>query len=251
MSTRFEIKVTTHDENTKQSTCTQLNLPGELVAFLTQSTTNNKVAYCRVPMEEGIGQSQESVLRMRAPLLSSTDDTNSDELRHRPGATASADSEDNIMEHLFENNQLQPQQQRLLDRSGLFGQSRGRWGVERRLSTVPSPEEQRRRRRYEDSRFCCSSLMCRCCRRKAYRECGKDWFFYLAYKKTAVLFLLLFLSYAFIIGFFGFIYLSLSIFGSKAEVNPDGSTRTIAFCDMGKLFIEFCCALILAILSSC
>eukprot|EP00531_Pseudo-nitzschia_arenysensis_P004542 CAMPEP_0116135172 /NCGR_PEP_ID=MMETSP0329-20121206/11050_1 /TAXON_ID=697910 /ORGANISM="Pseudo-nitzschia arenysensis, Strain B593" /LENGTH=505 /DNA_ID=CAMNT_0003629957 /DNA_START=12 /DNA_END=1531 /DNA_ORIENTATION=- len=28
------------------------------------------------------------------------------------------------------------------------------------------------------------------------------------------------------------LYLSLSIFGSKAEVNPDGSTKTIAFCDM-------------------
>jgi hypothetical protein len=29
----------------------------------------------------------------------------------------------------------------------------------------------------------------------------------------------------------------LSILGSKSEVNPDGSTKEIAFCDMGEFFV--------------
>lgn len=70
--------------------------------------------------------------------------------------------------------------------------------------------------------------------------------------------MLLFLSYGLIIVLFGFIYLvsgetdqrgslvfltrlmmfhlllvqGMSVFGSKVEVNPDGSIKTIAFCEM-------------------
>ena len=44
--------------------------------------------------------------------------------------------------------------------------------------------------------------------------------------------MLLFTTYTVIVCFFGFVYLGLSILGSKSEVNPDGSTKTIAFCDM-------------------
>eukprot|EP00536_Pseudo-nitzschia_multiseries_P000677 jgi/Psemu1/233903/estExt_Genewise1.C_80157 len=108
----------------------------------------------------------------------------------------------------------------------MFHQSRGRWGVERRLSTSPVEEG-----RTTGNQRCFRSPFF-CCYRRIYQEWGKDWFYWLAYKKTAVLFLLLFFSYALIICFFGFIYLTLSIFGSKAEINPDGSTKTIAFCDM-------------------
>ncbi|KAG7354702.1 K+ channel inward rectifier domain containing protein [Nitzschia inconspicua] len=108
---------------------------------------------------------------------------------------------------------------RILDRSGNFRQSRGRWGVDRQNSR--GGEEVRR--------LWCS---CCCCFRSMYQEWGKDWFFWLAYQKTYVLFMLLFLSYGSIIVFFGFIYLAMSVFGSKAEVNPDGSINTIAFCDM-------------------
>ena len=189
--------------------------------------------------EEESGQFEQSFLRMRAPLLPSPSpspsptDNNNTELRHRPATAVSASSShfDDDLEHHDQQQQLQAQQQRILDRSGMSRQSRGRWGVERRLSRAPVGE----RRRGNGNHTGFGSCFCpfSCCR-KIYQECGKDWFFWLAYKKTFVLFLLLFFSYALIVCFFGFIYLALSIFGSKAEVNPDGSTRTIAFCDMGK-----------------
>ena len=193
--------------------------------------------------EEESGQFEGSFLRMRAPLLPSTStststDNNNSALRHRPAtATAASDSysdpfDDDDLEHQDQQQQqLQPHQQRILDRSGMFHQSRGRWGVERRLSSAPVGERRIGIGNHSGCGLCCFSC---CCCRKVYQECGKDWFFRLAYKKTIVLFLLLFFSYALIVCFFGFIYLALSIFGSKAEVNPDGSTRTIAFCDMGK-----------------
>ncbi len=174
-------------------------------------------------VEEESGHFQDSFLRMRSPLLADHDGVTNSELRHR-----SAVAEEVIDEDWSEQqHQYNPHQQRILDRSGESGQSRGRWGVERRLS---QPTDERRRR----SRWSrCWSWLCCCCRKYNYGV-GKDWFFWLAYKKTPVLFVLLFVSYAIIIMCFGFIYLSLSIFGSKAEVNPDGSTKTIAFCDMGK-----------------
>lgn len=189
-------------------------------------------------VEEESGRFQDSFLRMRSPLLASEDtDVTNSELRHRSAASASLDPLENDddgeadwSEELEQRRRFQPHQQRILDRSGEYGQSRGRWGVERRRS---STVEERRRRRPEGSR--CSRCPClfykSLCRKSNYRV-AKDWFFLLAYKKTYVLFLLLFVSYLLIIGCFGFIYLSLSILGSKQEVNPDGSTKVIAFCDM-------------------
>mmetsp|Transcript_25987 Transcript_25987/g.29185 ORF Transcript_25987/g.29185 Transcript_25987/m.29185 type:complete len:505 (+) Transcript_25987:35-1549(+) len=160
---------------------------------------------------------------MSAPLLSSSlsaasENNNTGEVRHRTRASTRISSNNHFENDLEHQNQyryqFQSQQARILDRSGASNQSRGRWGVERR-----DPRGDDRTRDI-------------CCCRKIYQDFGKDWFFWLAYKKTFVLFLLLFFSYSLIIGFFGFIYLALSIFGSKAEINPDGSTKTIAFCDM-------------------
>ena len=191
-------------------------------------------------VEEESGRFQDSFLRMRSPLLASEDtDVTNSELRHRSSASTSLDpleNDDDVeadwSEELEQRRRFQPHQQRILDRSGEYGQSRGRWGVERRRS---STVEERRRRRPEGSRCSrCPSFFCNKLCRKSNYGVGKDWFFWLAYKKTYVLFLLLFVSYALIIGCFGFIYLSLSILGSKQEVNPDGSTKVIAFCDMGK-----------------
>ena len=188
-------------------------------------------------VEEESGRFQDSFLRMRSPLLASEDGdvTTNSELRHRSAASTTMDNDDDDVEADWSEEQeqrrrFQPHQQRILDRSGAYGQSRGRWGVERRLSV-----EERRRRRPEGSRcsFCPSFLCNKMCWKSNY-GLGKDWFFWLAYKKTPFLFGLLFVSYALIIGCFGFIYLSLSIFGSHAETNPDGSTKIIAFCDMGK-----------------
>ena len=191
-------------------------------------------------VEEESGRFQDSFLRMRSPLLASEDtDVTNSELRHRSAASASldplendADGEADWSTELEQRRRFQPHQQRILDRSGEYGQSRGRWGVERRRS---STAEERRRRQREGSRCsrCPFPFYNSLCRKFNYGV-GKDWFFWLAYKKTYVLFLLLFVSYALIIGCFGFIYLSLSILGSKQEVNPDGSTKVIAFCNMGK-----------------
>jgi hypothetical protein len=80
---------------------------------------------------------------------------------------------------------------RILDRSGNFGQSRGRWGVDRQTT------------RRSDA----ATRPWLCCCQRIHREWGKDWFFWLAYQKTCLLFLLLFLAYGLIIVFFGFIYL--------------------------------------------
>jgi potassium inwardly-rectifying channel subfamily J len=184
-------------------------------------------------VEEEDGRFGESFLqRMRSPLLPTTttnteptNDAQRQQLRHRSTASAASavlveDAENPADMVEF---QHQQQQNRILDRNGTFGQSRGRWGVERNLAGAPLLNERRRN-------SCCRFF---CCCRWSYYGCGKDWFFWLAYKKTPVLFVLLFLSYATIIGFFGFIYLSLSIFGSHQEVNPDGSTKVVAFCDMG------------------
>lgn len=104
------------------------------------------------------------------------------------------DDDDDDVEHQNQNqNQHQFQsEQRILDRSGTLRQSRGRWGVERRLSRALREERIR------------GGI---CCCRKIYQDCGKDWFFWLVYQKTFVLFLLLFFSYSLIVCFFGFVYL--------------------------------------------
>ena len=194
---------------------------------MTDNNANNRLAEefsIREDVEEHFeGDPLSSTLR--SPLLPSASTEHS--LRHRSVMTPSSgidqfDGEND--EHHFQPQQQQQQQhpQRILDRSGAHGQSRGRWGVERRRS------------RRNNNNVANEPQ----CRRWCSCGCGKDWFFWLAYKKTIVLFLLLFLSYGLIICFFGFIYLSLSVFGSKAEVNPDGSTKIIAFCDMGECVLR-------------
>jgi potassium inwardly-rectifying channel subfamily J len=146
---------------------------------------------------------------LQTPLLSrqQRDMISEEGMRHR--ATGD-DVEQNVISQTPHGNR----RHRILDRSGNFRQSRGRWGVDRQNHSGSDTE---------------SRWHCLCLPRQEWR---KDWFFRLAYQKTIVLFLLLFVSYGLIIVFFGFIYLALSVFGSKAKVNPDGSTETIAFCDM-------------------
>ena len=134
---------------------------------------------------------------MSAPLLSSSlstasENNNTGEVRHRTRVSTRVSFNNHFENNLEHQNQYQFQSQqarRILDRSGTLNQSRGRWGVERRDSRGDD--------RTRDI----------CCCRKIYQDFGKDWFFWLAYKKTFVLFLLLFFSYSLIIGFFGFIYL--------------------------------------------
>lgn len=102
---------------------------------------------------------------------------------------------------------------RILDRSGNFRQSRGRWGVDRQHTSSQRTTEGGRASRWRQwlQFFCC------CCR-SMHREWGKDWFFWLAYQKTYFLFILLFLSYGLIIVFFGFIYL---VSGGGESVDRD------------------------------
>jgi hypothetical protein len=101
-------------------------------------------------------------------------------------------------------------QSRLLDRDATFHQSHGRWGVER----LP-----RRHQRYLLSRLWHDWIF-------------GDWFHRLAYQRTLVLMGILFVTYSSIVVFFGFVYLGVSILGQQTEINPDGSKKVIAFCDM-------------------
>lgn len=134
---------------------------------------------------------------LRTPLLGGDGEHHHHDgaMRHRGASNVSFSSRD------IEQQQQQPPprtpsssrgraRRRILDRSGNFRQSRGRWGVDR----LNSRGDGMNRRWW-------------CCCRGIYREWGKDWFFWLAYQKTWFLFLLLFVSYGLIIVFFGFIYL--------------------------------------------
>jgi hypothetical protein len=132
---------------------------------------------------------------LRTPLLADADSTIGRGVRQRGGNSTNISFSSRDVE--------QPQvpqtpsssrgggrtRRRILDRSGNFRQSRGRWGVDRQHSRAENAPRWL------------------CCRRSMYREWGKDWFFRLAYQKTCVLFMLLFISYGLIIVFFGFIYL--------------------------------------------
>jgi hypothetical protein len=105
---------------------------------------------------------------------------------------------------------------RILDRNATFHQSRGRWGVDR-LS-----RGHRARRGY----------VC-CCLGRIWNEwIMGDWFHRLVYQRTCVLMSILFVIYSSIVVFFGFVYLGVSTLGQKTEINPDGSKKIIAFCDM-------------------
>ena len=106
---------------------------------------------------------------------------------------------------------------RILDRDAPFNQSRGRWRVQHISRSVTRdhilPTGSRRRLTLT-------------------KQFWDDWFYALAYKRTAILMAILFLVYAGIVFFFAFVYLGVSTWGRKIEVNPDGTTSTQAFCDM-------------------
>lgn len=108
--------------------------------------------------------------------------------------------------------QQQQQQRRILDRNAAFRQSHGELRVQR-LS--------RRRNRC----FSCSRL---------WNEwIFGDWFHRLAYQRTLLLMLILFLIYTSMVVFFAFVYLGVSILGQKIEKNDDGTTHIVPFCHMG------------------
>ena len=118
--------------------------------------------------------------------------------------------------------------------------------------------------RHDETRFCMGSQSCCCCCRRSstsrsearshdrsncfscWRNCcincwwrfwnewiKGDWFHRLAYQRTCVLMFILFCCYTSIVVFFAFVYLAVSLLGRRFEVDPDnGSTTTIAFCDM-------------------
>ena len=106
---------------------------------------------------------------------------------------------------------------RLLDRDAAFCQSRGRWSVEH-----VSREEARQLYLPEGGRRSLSYS----------KRIWDDWFYTLAYKKTLVLILILFLTYLSIVIFFAAVYLLISRIGQSEKVNPDGTTSVVAFCDM-------------------
>ena len=117
---------------------------------------------------------------------------------------------------------------RLLDRDAPFGQSRGHWGV-RRLA-----EGMRLRRRSQVSRL-------RTGRNSDDHPIGRggmlssfwtDWFHSLAYRPTLQLVAIIFTLYTFLVFLFAYIYLGVSIMGSKITVAPDGSTKDDSFCGM-------------------
>lgn len=107
---------------------------------------------------------------------------------------------------------------RVLDRDAAFFQSRGRWRVQN-LSRGAA------RVRYE----CATGRQRRLPFTKRFWD---DWFYSLAYQRTIVLMMILFLSYGAIVVLFGFIYLGVSYYGEESKVNPDGSISKLPFCDM-------------------
>lgn len=108
--------------------------------------------------------------------------------------------------------------QRILDRNAGFRQSRGRWSVHR-ISRSTSHA---------------NNVLARwCCQRKLWDEWNLGgWFHRLAYQRTGVLMLILFVVYASIVALFACIYLAMSIFGQRIETNPDGSEKLVSFCHM-------------------
>ena len=106
---------------------------------------------------------------------------------------------------------------RVLDRDAAFYQSRGRWRVQnlRREAARFRYEPTGRQRRLPLS-----------------KRFWDDWFYSLAYQRTIVLMMILFVSYGGIVVVFAFIYLGVSVWGQETKVNPDGSVSVLPFCDM-------------------
>jgi hypothetical protein len=108
-------------------------------------------------------------------------------------------------------------QSRVLDRDAAFAQSRGRWRVQnlsREATRLQTLNTGRQRRQALSKRI------------------WDDWFYSLAYQRTVVLWMILFLSYGGIVVMFAFVYLGVSFLGQENHVNPDGSISKQPFCDM-------------------
>ena len=108
------------------------------------------------------------------------------------------------------------QSPRILDRDAAFHQSKGLWQIHR----LP-------RGRSSHHNFHLRSFW------RIWNEWIKgDWFHRLAYQRTCMLMFILFVVYSSIVVFFAFVYLAVSKFGHRIQINPDGSVKVIAFCDM-------------------
>ncbi|KAL7560652.1 hypothetical protein ACA910_001336 [Epithemia clementina (nom. ined.)] len=106
---------------------------------------------------------------------------------------------------------------RILDRDAPFNQSRGRWKVQHVSRDVARhhilPTGNRRRLALT-------------------KQLWNDWFYSLAYQRTAVLMAILFMVYTLIVFAFAFIYFGVSTLGKHERVNPDGTRSKLPFCDM-------------------
>jgi hypothetical protein len=130
---------------------------------------------------------------LSSPLLNSSETS----LRHRPPSSSQ-------------------QGPRILDRDAAFHQSKGLWQIHR-LSRGRSVHHNFRLRVFW----------------RIWNEWIKgDWFHRLAYQRTCMLMFILFVVYSLIVVFFAFVYLAVSKLGRQIHVNPDGSVKVIAFCDM-------------------
>jgi hypothetical protein len=123
---------------------------------------------------------------------------------------------------------------RILDRDAPFFQSRGRWRVQRvqRGATVLHhtviPEEEADEDDEDDGN---GEPLLVSRRVWALKRFWDNWFYSLAYQRTVVLMLTLFLLYTSIVFLFAFVYLFVSTMGQK-QIEEDGSVKTLPFCDM-------------------
>eukprot|EP00978_Attheya_sp_CCMP212_P018759 scaffold51832_cov57-Attheya_sp.AAC.4 len=101
--------------------------------------------------------------------------------------------------------------ERILDREGRFGQSRGKWNVWRRLSPMVATGRA--------SRSHALNIL-------------SDWFHHLVYQPTVVLMLVLLIIYTAIIFGFAAVYFIVSQFGSTTTTNEDGTIEVKSFCGM-------------------
>ena len=133
-----------------------------------------------------------------------------------------------------------PNQGRILDRDADYYQSRGRWhGVEllprasgrrnRSSLTLPGQYHSSQQRQHQT---CCSLQAIHRRLRRYWPRLWDDWFHTLAYQRTIVLMLVLFVVYTSIVVAFGFLYLAVSILGATKTQQADGSFVTNTFCDM-------------------
>lgn len=109
---------------------------------------------------------------------------------------------------------------RVLDRDAAFYQSRGRWRVQ-------NLRREAARFRYDETTGQTPPR-----RLPLTKRVWDDWFYSLAYQRTIVLMMILFVSYGAIVVAFAFVYLGVSLLGQERKVNPDGSVSVLPFCDM-------------------